>query len=156
MGGLEERPNRIPWPPILFFGCLFGAYLLNRILPVPFLYLGGVFALLGWLLVVAALGVIVWAFLTFSEASTPIMPHRGARRLLTGGPFRFSRNPIYLAELAILIGLGLTLEPLWYWPAAWVFHRQITRLAIEREEAHLAARFGAEWEAYAARVRRWI
>lgn len=152
----EDRPNVIPWPPILFLGCLFAAIFLSRVLPFGLLTTSGLVALAGWLLVVAALMLMGWAFMTFANSRTTILPHKTSTALINTGPFAFSRNPIYLSEIMLLVGLGLTENPLWYCLAAYVFKRLVTRLAVEREEAHLKTRFGTEWEAYAGRVRRWI
>jgi protein-S-isoprenylcysteine O-methyltransferase Ste14 len=151
-----DRPNRIPWPPILFFSCLAAAAILGRIAPIGPLTSTGGLAVMGWLIVVGALALMGWTFLTFAQAPTTIMPHRRSDALIETGPFAFSRNPIYLSEILLLIGLGFTEQPLWYLIAAYVFWRLVTRLAVEREEAHLAARFGPAWEAYAGRVRRWV
>jgi protein-S-isoprenylcysteine O-methyltransferase Ste14 len=75
---------------------------------------------------------------------------------VTRGPFALSRNPIYLGEALILSGLAGIESSAGYAAAAALFVILVTRLAIVREEAHLAARFGAAWEAYAGRVRRWL
>lgn len=150
-----ERPNVVPWPPVLFVGCLLGAALMTRLFPMAFLSTSGFVSLAGWALVAVALGLMGWSFMTFQASSTTILPHRAASELIETGPFAFSRNPIYLAELLLLIGLGLTEQPLWWLIAAWLFRRLIVPLAIEREEAHLKARFGDAWESYASRVRRW-
>lgn len=156
MASAQGRPNVIPWPPILFFGCLFAAIFLSRVIPFGFLTTSGLVALAGWLLVVAALLLMGWAFMTFANSGTTILPHKTSTALISTGPFGFSRNPIYLSEIMLLVGLGLTENPLWYCLAAYVFKQLVTRLAVEREEAHLKARFGADWEAYAGRVRRWL
>ncbi len=150
-----ERPNTIPWPPILFFAALLGGAIISRAFRIPFLDASYGMAALGWCVIFGALGVMAWAFLAFNAAKTTILPHQASTALIRTGPFAFSRNPIYLSELAILVGLGLVSQPVWWWLAAFAFHRAITKLAIEREEAHLAARFGADWTDYAAKVRRW-
>jgi len=156
MTPFQDRPNVIPWPPILFLGALALAYLLSRELP---LLLPGPFALfvpVGWLLVVASLGFMLWAFLAFRQHQTSVLPNRRADSLITAAPFNISRNPIYLSEAVLLFGLGLVNGSLWYGLVIAPFMLAISRMAIIREEAHLAARFGAEWSTYAARVRRWL
>jgi protein-S-isoprenylcysteine O-methyltransferase Ste14 len=156
MTPFQDRPNVIPWPPILFLGALALAYLLSRELP---LLLPGPFALfvpVGWLLVVASLGFMLWAFLAFRQHQTSVLPNRRADSLITAAPFNISRNPIYLSEAVLLFGLGLVNASLWYVLVIAPFMLAVSRMAIIREEAHLAARFGSEWSAYAARVRRWL
>lgn len=102
---------------------------------------------------VAILGV---AALSFLRARSTIVPHRVPSRLITNGLYRFSRNPIYLADLLILAGLalswgavsGMALVPV----LGWV----LTQRFILPEEARLRDAFGHEAEAYFARTRRWF
>lgn len=111
---------------------------------------------LGYVLVVAGLGLAIWAFRTMTAARTTPVPHREPSALVTSGPFGFTRNPIYLADVVILLGVvvicrawaSLVLVPL----LASVIERRF----IEAEEARCEAAFGAEWAAYAGRVRRWL
>ena len=91
-----------------------------------------------------------------ARARANILPHRAATALVTEGPFRLSRNPIYVGNTVVLAGLGLAVGNLWFLPAAAVAALLTQRLAIVREEAHLAALFGDEWTSYAARTRRWL
>jgi protein-S-isoprenylcysteine O-methyltransferase Ste14 len=153
---MSERPNRIPWPPILFLGALLAANILTWLLPfglvqpVPAAVVGGgaIFA--------AAIGLMLWAFLAFKAHNTSVLPHRRSEALISTGPFRWTRNPIYLAEAVLLAGLALVNGSVWYLAVIPPFILAVTKLAIVREEAHLAARFGPHWDAYAARVRRWL
>ncbi len=104
----------------------------------------------------AGLAILGVSALSFLRARSTIVPHQVPSRLITTGLYRFSRNPIYLADLLILGGLalswgalsGLVLVPL----LAWV----LTRRFILPEEARLRAAFGREAEAYFARTRRWL
>jgi protein-S-isoprenylcysteine O-methyltransferase Ste14 len=97
-----------------------------------------------------------WASFTFTRAKTTILPHRGSQALVTHGPFAYSRNPIYVGNLMILVGVGLLAGSLWHVVLAPALAFAIGHFAIRREEAHLAARFPHEWAEYTARVRRWI
>ena len=84
------------------------------------------------------------------------MPNRPATALITSGPFALSRNPIYVANTLLVGGLGLAFGIGWLVIAALLGALLTRKLAIAREEHHLAARFGAEWQAYAARTPRWL
>jgi protein-S-isoprenylcysteine O-methyltransferase Ste14 len=156
----HERPNVFPWPPVLFVSALLAANLAVALGPASLTGAGvprdAIAQSVGWMLVIGALGFMLWAFLAFRHHRTTILPHRGADSLITAGPFAVSRNPIYLAEAVLLAGLALVNGAIWYLVVIPPFMLAVTRLAIVREEAHLEARFGAAWRDYAARVRRWI
>lgn len=98
------------------------------------------------------------AVATFFHARTtvnPMAPDR-AKTLVAAGLFRFSRNPMYLALLLVLVGWALWLgDPLNVLLVAG-FVAYITRFQIEPEEAALRAKFGADYDAYSQRVRRWL
>ncbi|MEZ5774936.1 MAG: isoprenylcysteine carboxylmethyltransferase family protein [Hyphomicrobiaceae bacterium] len=150
-----ERPNRLPVPPMIYLGAIAIAAAvqiampLSAGFPVPVRIAGAVCLGLGMVLDLAAI-------LTLRRARTTFLPHRGSSALVTGGPYRLTRNPIYLGNTLALAGLGLALD----WPVLLalvpVTVVLIDRLAIAREEAHLAHRFGEEFAAYRERVRRWI
>jgi protein-S-isoprenylcysteine O-methyltransferase Ste14 len=150
-----DRPNRYPLPPLIFVASLALGYGLNVLAPVA-LPLPGLAKLVGALALGGGLALVLWASSTLSRAGTAILPHHAASRLVTTGPFAWSRNPIYLGECLLIAGLGGVEGAFAYWVAAAVFVLAMTHFAIVREEAHLGARFGSEWQAYAARVRRWI
>lgn len=148
-----ERPSRTPWPPILLGLCLLGAILVERVVPLP---TGIESRAAGLGLIILAFSIDAWVFEVFRRHRTEILPHKAATSLVTEGPFRFSRNPIYVGNaLLILAGLFLT-GSAWFLLGAVIFVLAVTPLAIQREERHLAAKFGPEWDEYAARVRRWI
>lgn len=151
----KNRPNAVPWPPLLYGGAILIALVLGRILPLP-LSAAPAIVIAGWLLVGLGLGLDVWAMRTMARAQTTILPHRAADRLVTSGPFGVSRNPIYLGNTIWSTALGLALSNGWFLILGPAAALAVERLAIRREEAHLAAKFGAEWQAYAARVPRWL
>lgn len=152
---VKLRPNKIPWPPLLVLAAFLAALPLQYFFPT-----GGL--LPDWLRLagrgLAALGVGLdfWAMATMALARTNIFPHRAADRLVTRGPFAFTRNPIYLGNTMLIIGIGLSLSLLWLLPFAFVAAALTQKLAILREEAHLASLFPDQWPAYAARTPRWL
>jgi protein-S-isoprenylcysteine O-methyltransferase Ste14 len=110
---------------------------------------------LGALFIIAGLAIILLAALQFRAHATTIMPREVPRAMIDTGLYACSRNPIYLADALILAGIalradlaGLVLVPLFVWV--------ITQRFILGEEAGLRATFGPDFEAYAARVRRWV
>ena len=153
---LEERPNRLPWPPILLLLGIAKGLAMHALAPLPLPGNRSALRYGGGAIVLLALAIDVWAAITFRHARTTILPHRGTDNLTTGGPFAFSRNPIYVGNLVLLAGVGLMSASVWPLLLVPFVALAIDRLAIRREEAHLAARFGEAWTAYAARVRRWL
>lgn len=149
------RPNKLPWPPMLLAIAAVIAIGLGMVLPLP-LPRSNIVMWAGY--GIAALGFAIdgWAILTMRAARTNILPHRAADRLVTWGPFRFSRNPIYLANTLLLIGIGLAAGNGWFVPLALLMAVLVDRLAIRREERHLAIRFGNAWIDYAAATPRWL
>lgn len=155
----EDRPNRIPWPPLLYGGLAVAGFILHYAawrLPWPQGAAGYGLAATGIAAIVAALLLDIAAFRAFRKHQTTIMPHQGASRLITDGPFRYSRNPIYLGNFLLVGGLGLVFGIVWLVIAALLAAFLVQKLAIEREEAHLALKFGDAWQAYARQTPRWL
>jgi protein-S-isoprenylcysteine O-methyltransferase Ste14 len=110
----------------------------------------------GALLIAAGLAVTYWGIFTFRRARTAVYPHYPASRLVQGGPYRFSRNPMYTGLALVYVGLSMltnTVWPLLLLPLVLV---ALVFLVIHREERYLASAFGEEYEAYRRRVRRWL
>ena len=110
----------------------------------------------GWALIVAGIALALWSALAFRAARTTIIPRQRPSALVEAGPYRFSRNPIYVADLVILAGwclvLGAPLAVVLVVPFWWVLERRF----ILPEEAVLAEDLGQPYLDYKARVRRWI
>jgi protein-S-isoprenylcysteine O-methyltransferase Ste14 len=94
----------------------------------------------------------------FRRAGTTVNPMRpqAANRLVTGGLYRWTRNPMYLGHVLVLAGWGIWLQSALVLPALVVQIAWLVRLQIKPEERALRARFGADYDAYRARVRRWL
>ncbi len=151
-----RRPRTLILPPAPYAAALLGGWWLDRnwfALPPG---LDAATRPLGWLALGIGFALFAWTLATFARHRTTVNPYAGASALCTGGPFRFSRNPIYLGDWFILTGVALLLNTLWplaFAPLIWVMLRFGV---IRHEEAHLEAKFGDAYRAYRARVRRWI
>ncbi len=149
-------PNRIPWPPIIYGAVVVAAVALGALLPGPAWLRGSGWAALGWALMLAGIGLDAAAMITMTRQRANILPHRAATALVTVGPFAWSRNPIYLGNTIAIAGAAVAFASPWFLAAALVAAVAVTRLAIRREEAHLAKLFGPEWQAYSQRTARWL
>lgn len=122
-----------------------------RFLPasVPGVWLGaGIFAL--------GLVLAIWAIVTIRKAGTRIETHQPTTAIVTRGPYRFSRNPIYTGMILGQIGLAVGFDSLWILAMLVPFYLVIRHGVIAREEAYLARKFGEAYTVYKARVRRWL
>lgn len=150
----REKPNRIPWPPLLYGGLAIAGVLLQSYAPLPSPL--PPMPVVGTLVFITGIAADISTMLLFIRRKSNILPHKAATRLITDGPFRFSRNPIYVGNTLMLAGAGLAFASSWLLIAAITAAVATHFLAVLREEAHLKARFGAEWKAYAARTPRWL
>lgn len=152
----SQRPSAFPWPPVLLAGAIVAAWLLGRYLPLGWTGVGdGAERAAGIALVAAGIGLFAWAAITLRRHGTTILPDKGADHLVTDGPYRFRRHPIYLAQVLVLVGLAVLAQNLWFAVAAVAHAILVTWLAALPEERHLDAKFGDAYRAYKASTRRW-
>jgi protein-S-isoprenylcysteine O-methyltransferase Ste14 len=158
MNDIQARRNRLPWPPLIYLAGIAASVVLHLVYPLPYIGppLSDILFAVGWLLIIGVVAIYVSAFRTLRRAKTTAMPHRGSEHLVTSGPFSFTRNPIYLANTMLMVGVGLIWNVAWFFLLALVAAYLTQKLAIEREERHLEVRFGKKYRDYAKRVRRWI
>lgn len=154
----DKRPNVFPWPPVIYATAILLGALSGYALPLPWPgsplsdFLFGI----GFILIALALLIDFNAMRIMHRQKTTIMPNKAAVHLVTTGPFAFSRNPIYVANTMLTIGAGLMAGIIWFIPMAFLAAIITQKMAIEREEAHLAAKFGKTWRDYTHKVRRWF
>ena len=158
MAGPEvERPSPVPWPPLLLAAALGAAIVLGRLYPLPWPGLNDLPAqAIGYGLGAVGVLLVAWGTVTLFRADTTLLPHKQADRLVTHGAFGFRRNPIYMGEALIFLGLAQATGNIWMAIMAPVFAVALLALAILPEERHLEARFGEDYLAYKSRTRRWF
>lgn len=148
--------GKSPQPPLLFLGCLLLGAGLRFLHPLELGLPLAARLVLGALL----LGLVAlhggWGLLTFRRMGTTPEPNGVASALLTTGPFRWSRNPLYVGLSTLLACFGLLLDSAWMLFLVPVLVLLLDRLVIVREEARLRTQFGEAYEAYCRRVRRWL
>jgi protein-S-isoprenylcysteine O-methyltransferase Ste14 len=96
------------------------------------------------------------AFAAFRRARTTIIPNQPATALVTGGPYRVTRNPMYVSLVALYLGVTLFVNSWWPVILLPLVILLVDRTIIAREERYLADAFPAEYGPYRARVRRWL
>lgn len=150
------EPGNGPHPGFAFLACILAGLALEAWLPLPGTPWPWGFRLAaGAPPFLASLGLAGWGIATLWRAKTTVEPRQVPTRLVTAGPFRFSRNPLYISQLLFLAGLGLLGFP-WLLPIAVPQAILLDRLVIPREERLLAAHFGDAYSAYSGAVRRWL
>lgn len=152
----KAGPNsRLLVPPLYFLVALLLMAFFHRaapwvqILEAPYRY-GGL------VLIAPALGLILWAAFLFRRAGTNIRPFLPSTALVVAGPYKFTRNPMYLGMAGVLLGAAVfmgSLSPFIVIPA---FMALIAERFILPEEEKLEAAFGRDYLDYKARVRRWL
>ncbi len=151
-----NKPKTLIPPPLPYVAAIAGGWWLDRHVAAISLSSGSVHQAFALILIFSGFGLMLWAIWQLHRHQTTFNPYSAARKLCTSGPFRFSRNPIYLGDWLILAGFSLwlmTLWPLLFSPVVWLFIRYGV---IRHEEAHLEARFGEDFRQYKQQVRRWI
>ncbi|MCF1434970.1 MULTISPECIES: methyltransferase family protein [Rhizobium/Agrobacterium group] len=158
MNAYRMKPLKYPWPPLLYVGACVLAFFLNAyIAPVsPFEEQEPVMWMTGAMIATGAIAIDFWAIKTLMSNYTPLSQHQRARRLVTEGPYRYSRNPIYLGYTLLMIAAGMILGNVWLILAAPLTAMLTTMIAIRCEEMHLLVRFGVDFERYCQHTRRWL
>lgn len=155
--GSHDRPSHFPWPPVLFLLAIVAGWLLQRGLPLTWPGMNDTQAkIIAWGFIVGGFGLAIWALVTMLRGNAEFRPHAEATVLITTGPFRRFRNPMYLGYALILLGLADSAQNLWIAIMTPVFALAVTWLAILPEERHLEQKFGDAYREYKASSRRWI
>ena len=148
----------IPWPPLVATAGIVAAVLLQTLYPSGWIGepVSDILFALGWIGVAVTILLYVTTMLALNRAGTTVLPTRASTHLVTSGPFAFSRNPIYLANVVLIVAIGLVSGSAWFLGAALAVGSATAWLAIRPEERHLEARFGKKYRDYKSRVGRWF
>jgi protein-S-isoprenylcysteine O-methyltransferase Ste14 len=142
-------------PPVAIGGPLLVGWLGTLLWGDP-VDLGGWRVPLGWALVLLFVGWNGWSLWLFARHRTGLLPGQATHAIIEEGPYRLSRNPLYVGLLALYLGLALLAPTFWglvLVPAAVLL---VLWGAIHPEERFLHQRFGAPYDEYRRRVRRWM
>lgn len=155
-GNLRDTSGAVIRPPIAWAIAVLVGLALDWFYPLRFLAPEMPTGALGGILFLAGLALLVWAATTFRRAGTQIPTTQPTTTIVDQGPYRFTRNPIYLGMFFGLIGLAVAVNSLWLFVLLLPFYLVIRYGVVAREEAYLDRKFGDVYRAYKARVRRWL
>jgi protein-S-isoprenylcysteine O-methyltransferase Ste14 len=110
----------------------------------------------GGIVFAAAFALAVWAIVTIRRAGTAVETVKPTTAIVANGPYRFTRNPIYLGMVLGQIGLAIGFDSLWILATLVAFYFVLRHGVIAREEAYLERKFGRGYLDYKSRVRRWL
>ena len=151
----SDSPQVIALPPLIYLGGLAAGVVLHLLKPLPFLP-ENLALPVGLALIVISIILAIVAIRGFVRAETNVAVRRPATRIVVGGPYRFTRNPMYLSMALLVLGIAFWLNTLWILVALIPTLLIIQFGVIQREEAYLAKKFGEEYLRYKAEVRRWL
>ncbi|XIA66094.1 methyltransferase family protein [Bradyrhizobium sp. TZ2] len=161
MADTADTADVIVRPPLAWAVAVLAGLALSWLMPLPFLPLpfspAAVSA--GWLGAIAfvlALALVAWAIFTMTRAGSNVPTNLPTTTIVEAGPYRFTRNPIYLGMVLGLVGLAIAFNSLWLRMTLALFALVIRYGVIAREEAYLERKFGDVYRRYRARVRRWL
>ena len=143
-------------PPVLYLATFFLGWGIHALFPFGIYSYAAVYGWLGLLFIVLSGFLVSWAFATMRNIGTSASPYQPVTLLVTNGPFRHSRNPIYVAMAGFYIGAAFLINAWWpvflLAPLILIMHRGV----IIREEGYLTTKFGEAYLAYKSKVRRWL
>lgn len=147
--------RKIILPPVLMLTCIIAMFIAKNTLSMTLMPING-YDDIGYIFAGAGLLFPAWASYVFRQAQTNIMPYNDPDNMVTNGPFRLSRNPMYLGMLLVLIGIfikigyleNIVFPVLYFSVANWWY--------IPFEEERMHAVFGDKFDVYKQKVRRWL
>ncbi len=149
-----DNPDLPIKPPLVFVATLLIGLLVDWIKPMPARpdRWGG----LGIIFCAMSVALVAWAWLALKRHHTDVRPWKPTTAIVTDGPFGLTRNPIYLGFALLQVGIGLWSDKLAVLLMTVVGIAITNNVIIAREESYLFRKFGAEYERYLGRVRRWM
>ncbi|NOZ42873.1 MAG: isoprenylcysteine carboxylmethyltransferase family protein [Alphaproteobacteria bacterium] len=148
--------RKILLPPVVFALCLTGIIVANIYDLIPIALLSGPIRYGGVILILPGLALPLWGARLFRRHQTNIVPYKKPDRIVTTGPFRWSRNPMYLGLLLLLLGVAMLYTTAFSFVFPLVFFLIANRWYIPYEEERMHEAFGDAFLSYKARVRRWL
>lgn len=150
-----DHPNVVIFPPLIPLSVLVVTLGLHRVWPLPIPVKTTAFVI-GVILCLLGIGCAAWGRITLARAKTNVSPLKPTTAIVTGGPFRFTRNPLYVGVSTLLLGLSFLIGTWWgmiiLLPAMFLLHYGV----ILREERYLEQKFGDPYLTFKKSVRRYL
>ena len=156
MATSTDKPGVAAPPPLLYGGAFVLVLVFRWFWPMPIFSHAPDALWPGLALIVLAVGIAAWGIRTMQAAGTNVNPALPTTAIVTSGPFRYSRNPLYLALTLLYLGLTLAFNTWWgivvLVPVLIIMHRGV----VLREERYLEQKFGETYRQYRSKVRRYL
>jgi len=156
MSDTADTANVIVRPPIAWALAVLVGLTLQWVVSLPFMPASVPAGWIGGIVFVLALALFAWAIATMTRAGSNVPTNLPTTTIVETGPYRFTRNPIYLGMFLGLVGLAIAFDNLWLLAMLVPFTLAIRYGVVAREEAYLERKFGDAYRQYRARVRRWV
>ena len=156
MADTADTANVIVRPPIAWALAVLAGLALKWLMPLSFLPAAVPTGWLGTIVFALALALVAWAISTMTRAGSNVPTSLPTTTIVETGPYRLTRNPIYLGMVLGLIGLAIAFNSLWLSMTLVPFALVIRYGVVTREEVYLERKFGDVYRGYRSRVRRWL
>lgn len=153
----KDRPLIIAAPPLIFFGCLIAGGVLHFLFKAPLGGFPAAFRIPCGIILVASAGIIaVLSFIVLKQHNTPYNPYKATQKIVRRGPFKLTRNPMYLSLALLMAAIAFLGNAFSFVIMTIIFMVIIDRGVIRPEETYLLKKFGDEYREYQSSVRRWL
>jgi protein-S-isoprenylcysteine O-methyltransferase Ste14 len=156
MENSTDTSNAVIRPPIAWALAFVVGLALDWLYPLPFVPAFVPAAWIGGAIFAVGFALAIWAIVTIRKAGTNVETVKPTTAIVESGPYRFTRNPIYVGMFLGQTGLAIGFNSLWLLATLVLFYVVIRYGVVAREEAYLERKFGAVYLDYKARVRRWL
>lgn len=154
--GTADTAQVLVRPPLVWALAAIAGLALGWLVPLRFVPQAVPATWLGGAVFVLALALFAWAVTTMTRSGSNVPTSMPSVSIVDTGPYRFTRNPIYLSMMLSLVGLAIAFDSLWSLMALVLFFLVIRYGVVAREEAYLERKFGQVYRGYRAHVRRWL
>jgi protein-S-isoprenylcysteine O-methyltransferase Ste14 len=156
MDRATDRSNAVVRPPVALALAFLVGLAVQWLYPLPFLPRDFPSSWVGAAIFASGFVLVAWAFATMRGAGTRVETVEPTTVIVTSGPYRYTRNPIYVGMFIGLVGLTIGFDSLWIAIALLPFYLVIRYGVIAREESYLERKFGDVYRSYKSQVRRWL